>query len=82
MKRTQSKSAGPHERRARRERLNRRLLGYSATAGNALAVAGAAGTADASIVVDAGFHGPYTVTNNGSLNINMVGGSGGPEFSL
>ena len=78
MKRTQSNSVGLQERRARRDRLNRRLVGYTATAGAALAIAGTAGTANAGIVVDAGFTGPITVNSGSSpVDVNIVGGTAG-----
>ena len=74
MKRAKSNSVGHQERRARRERLNRRLLGYTATAGAALAVAGAAGTANAEIIWDAGYSG-------GPAGIPVCGGWNTPRQS-
>jgi hypothetical protein len=77
MKRAQSNSTGPQTQRARRERLNRQLLGYTATAGAALAVGGTAGTANAGIVHDEGFTGPITVNSpsNTPIQVNIAGGA-------
>jgi hypothetical protein len=49
---------------ARFERINRRLLAYSATAGAALAIAGPPDAAKAGIVYDHGFSGPFTLSES------------------
>ena len=75
MKHTKGNSAGPRGRCVRRCRLNRRLLGYTATAGAALAVAGTAGSADGAIVADNNFPGPITVNSlNPSVSFDLIGG--------
>ncbi len=73
---------GHQEQRARRERLNRRLLGYTATAGAALAVAGAAGTANAEIIWDAGYSGgPAGISVCGGWNTSTpINLGAGPNF--
>jgi hypothetical protein len=83
MKRTTSNSVGRQERSDRRERFNRRLLGYSASAGAALAVAGTASTANAAIQYDLGFTGPITVSSaNPTVSIDLTGGLIAPAFSV
>lgn len=79
MKHTQSKGKTAFTARARRKRLNRQLLGYTATAGAALAVAG---VASAEIISNAGYSGPITVNaSNPSVGLNLHGG-GGTDFNF
>ncbi len=73
------------EWRQRRERLSRRLAGYTASAGAALAVAATAGPANATIIYDQGFTGPVTQSYQGSwyTTFNISGSvPAGCNFSL
>jgi len=75
-----AKQSTTEQRRARRQWLNRRLLSYTATAGAALAVAG---TANATVVYDAGFpSGGITVNSAGPwLDFNLIG-QGSNQFYI
>ncbi len=54
----------------RRKQLNRRLAGYAATAGAALAIAASGGNAEGSVIVNAGFSGPQSVTVPENRDVN------------
>jgi hypothetical protein len=82
-RKSRSISLTKEQRSARSERLRRRLLGYSATAGAALAVAGTPNLADATIISNYGFTGPYYVnwTNNNQL-VDLDGNGAPFQFHL
>ncbi len=75
------------QRRQRRARLSRRLVGYTASAGAALAVAATASPANATVIYDQGFTGPVTAGGLGTItppqSVNLsTGAYPGGNFSF